>query len=333
MILLKVAIVLILANCLLACEPENSIPQAKSSHQYSERPLVAAALSSDASQALMLSIDGVLSLWDTHSRTLLRQWHQPAFDINENVYYAALSANQQFVAVAGRTRVSVLSVNKGDTLVSWQPKGFDTDATITVLELGHSNENVWLGMSDGSIITVDLLNNKQSMFAHHQGPVADIQISDNQQKILSSSTDGSVVYWNAADGSVLNEREQNYRITSLAIDPASQRVFLSDALKSQLIWSLSEQNILSQLSYFGGARTFRESLFIDQGRKLITASSKQKITLWQVRSGGELGQWQASAKSMASTVFAMASARYGQVHTLTSDGVLEVWQIDRHIIE
>ena len=331
MMLLKASIIALLASCLLACEPSNSKQQAISRFQYSERPMVDATLSADGSRALMLSIDGLLSLWDNQSHTLIRVWRD--FDLNENVYYAALSRNKQLAAVAGKTHISILNVSSGETLLSWQAKGFDKDATITVLKLGHTDKDVWIGMSDGSIISVDLQNNQQSIFAHHQGPVADINISDNQQHILSSSTDGSVVYWNAANGDMINEREQNYRITSLAIHGASQRVFLSDALKSQLVWSLREQNIISQLSYFRGARTFRESLFVDDGRKLITASSKQKITLWDVKSGEELTQWHTSALSLSSSVFAMAIGHGNQLHTLTSDGVLEVWDIDTQSIK
>lgn len=325
MILLKVSIVVILASCLLACEPSNSMQEPVSTYHYSKRPLIDAALTTDGSLALILSIDGVLSLWDNQANTLIREWRD--FDINENVYYAALSRNKQLAAVAGKTQVSILNVSNGKIMLSWQPQGFDKDATITVLKLGHSDKDVWLGLSDGSIISVDLQNNKQSMFARHQGAVADIKISDNQQTILSSSTDGSVVYWEAANGGIINEREQNHRITSLSIHEASHRVFVSDALKSQLVWDLRKQTIISQLSYFRGARTFRESLFVDDGRKLITASSKHKITLWDVRSGEELNKWQASSHSTASTVLAMANGHYGQLHTLNSDGVLEVWDI------
>ena len=168
------------------------------------------------------------------------------------------------------------------------------------------------------------------MFAHHRGPVADIRISVDQQKILSSSTDGSVVYWNAVNGNVINEREQNYRITSLAFHQPSQKVFLSDALKSQFIWDLAQQKVSTQLNYFSGARTFREALFVDNGLKLLTASSKYQITLWDVNTGEELKQLQASAFSTASSIVSMANGHNGQLHTLTSDGVLEIWDINAY---
>jgi WD40 repeat protein len=325
MILLKTSLIIILASSLLACEPSKAMQQPLSRYQYSEQALVDAAITPDGTQALILSIDGILSLWDNQTNTLIKEWRD--FDINENVYHAALSRNKQLVAVAGKTQISILNVTKGETFPSWQPRGFDKDATITVLKLGHSHKNVWIGMSDGSVISVDLENNKQSMFAHHRGPVADIKISDNQQHILSSSTDGSVVYWNASNGSRIKEREQDFRITSLSIHEPSHRVFVSDALKSQLVWDMQEQTIISQLSYIRGVRTFRESLFVDNGRKLITASSKQKITLWDVRSGEELNKWQVTAHSPASIVLAMANGHYGKLHTLNSDGILEVWDI------
>ncbi|MFT5312640.1 MAG: WD40 repeat protein [Paraglaciecola sp.] len=331
MTLLKASILVLLASCLLACEPWGSMQQPTLTYQYSKRPLVDAVLSADGAQALSLSIDGVLSLWDNQSHSLIREWRD--FDINETVYYAALSRNKQWAAVAGINYVSFLNVSKGEDLLNWQPRGLDNGVTITVLTLGLSNKDVWLGLSDGSIIHIDLPNKQQSMFTHHKGPIADIKISDNQQTILSSSTDGSVVYWEAKTGLTLNEREQNYRITSLALHQKSSKVFLSDALKSQIVWDLQDPTISRKISYISPARTFQESLFVDDGRKLITASPGHSITLWDVKSGKELNQWQVGSHSSTSTVLAMANGHYTVLHTLSSDGVLAVWDIDIHSIE
>jgi hypothetical protein len=69
-----------------------------------------------------------LSLCDNQSNTLIREWRD--FGINENVYLAALSHNKQLAAVAGKTQVAILQINNGETLLSWQPQGFDIDAAI-----------------------------------------------------------------------------------------------------------------------------------------------------------------------------------------------------------
>jgi WD40 repeat protein len=324
--LAKKILLFFLVSITLACEPTSSIDQAIFSHQYGERPLMDAHLSEDASQAITLSIDGVLSIWDNQTHSIIREWH--SFDIKENLYLAVLSRNKQLAAVAGKTQISILDVGSGKTLISWRPQGFDKDASITVIALGNSEKNVWLGLSDGTIISVDLKSNKQSMFAHHKGPIADIRLTEDQQHILSSSTDGSVVYWNASDGKILNEREQNYRITSLSIHEASRKVFVSDALKTQIIWDLANEKIVSKLDYFRGARTFRESLFVDNGRKLITASSKQILSLWDVRTGIEISSWNISSSTSSTNVVAMANGHNGQLYTLSSDAILEIWNIN-----
>jgi WD40 repeat protein len=106
MILLKASLIIILASSLLACEPSKAMQQPLSSYQYSEQALVDAALTPDGTQALILSIDGILSLWDNQTNTLIKEWRD--FDINENVYHAALSRNKQLVAVAGKTKISIL---------------------------------------------------------------------------------------------------------------------------------------------------------------------------------------------------------------------------------
>ena len=114
----------------------------------------------------------------------------------------------------------------------------------------------------------------------------------------------------------------------MSIHEASRKVFVSDALKTQIIWDLANEKIVSKLDYFRGARTFRESLFVDNGRKLITASSKQILSLWDVRTGIEISSWNISSSTSSTNVVAMANGHNGQLYTLSSDAILEIWNIN-----
>jgi WD40 repeat protein len=323
---LKIIVVVVTAF-LVACNQASTIPiHAKITHKYTQQGLVDAALTKDAEHAVTLTVDRVLSVWDNQTKTLIRQWRE--FDMSENLYRAAISENKEIVAVAGKKSLSVLNVETGQPRVSWRPAGFNEDASISYLLLDYSGNNVWLGLTDGSIIVVDLLNNKQSMFAQHSGPISAIKLSDNMEYVWSSSTDGSIVYWHSASGKILQQREERHRITSLAIDQTTQKVFSSDALNSHLIWDARNQLVISGLNYVRGLRTFRKSLFFDGGNKLLTTSSKQEVSTWDVRSGDEIMSWQVEAYSMGTTVLAIAEGSFGRVTTLTSDGVLQVWNIN-----
>jgi hypothetical protein len=69
-------------------------------------------------------------------------------------------------AAAGKTQITILNVNNGETLLSSQPQGFEEDATITVLKLGKSNKDGGIGLGDGSNNSIVLQNNKQLIPFH-----------------------------------------------------------------------------------------------------------------------------------------------------------------------
>ncbi|MDT0604909.1 WD40 repeat domain-containing protein [Thalassotalea castellviae] len=313
---------LLLSVLLLGCEKPNLL-LANEHHQLTQAALIDGDLSNDGQYSVILDIKNNLSLWQNSNYTLIKQWPSSLFP--QQQYYVVLSNNQQWLAVAGKHSVTLLSVNSKHKPLTWEVNGFDRDAEISQILINSIGNKVIIGLTEGSVVVVDITNGLRSQFALHDGPVNHLIFSDNEQKLVSASLDGQAIKWDLASGKVIWSNEQPFRITSLAFDDLSQRLFVSDALNNQTFFSLNKGQEISSLSYFERNRYFREAIFISGAKKLLTSSSKYQISLWDVMSGNEISQGEIKAYNFGSTVLDFAVNEQNDVITLSSDAVLELW--------
>ncbi|MCJ8274700.1 MAG: hypothetical protein MJK04_35535, partial [Psychrosphaera sp.] len=253
--------------------------------QYANEPLLDAQLSKDATLSAMLSVSQNVLLIDNQSQKQIHHWDSDKFDFQ--VDFLALSANKTVLGTAGENSVIIWDTQTGKSVARWQVKGFDQDSKISAFFISKSGEIVLVGMTEGSVLTFDLKNSKQSMFAIHDGTVKKLMLTDDGHNIVSGGTDGVVAYWQTLDGKIIQSLEQRFRITALAIDETSQRLFISDALGEQYVWDLVKQQRVTELDYFERWRWFREAVFVP-GDRVITSSPKREITLWDINTGKAL---------------------------------------------
>ena len=292
--------------------------------QYLNEPLLDAQLSKDATLSVMLSVSQNVLIFDNQSQKLIHQWPKNHFDFQVNML--ALSANNKVLGTAGANSVSIWDVTSGELVAKWPVKGFDEDSQISAFYIGQSGEIVLVGMTDGSVLTFDLKNAKQSMFAIHDGAVKKLILTSDSNNIVSGGVDGVVAFWRAVDGKILQSKELPFRITCLAIDDTAQRLFVSDALGEQYIWDLVKQQKVTDLDYFERFRWFRQALFV-QGNQVLTSSPKRELTLWDINTGKALKLAEIRGFSMGSTTYSMAlDASKERLVTLSSDAILQVWQ-------
>ncbi|QFU25182.1 WD40 repeat domain-containing protein [Shewanella sp. YLB-09] len=294
-------------------------------HRYVDDNLIDAELSRNAKLAVTLSRTRELSVWDNTSKALLHQWQAEDFD--KPIYQVSLSANNKYLAVTGKHQVSIFDLNSGRLELSWLAQGFDTDASISSLYLNQSGKRILLGMSEGSVITIDLESNQLSMFQLHDGPVSHVEFISYDERILSAAHDGHALIWASSNGQVIGDFSLPQRISSISFDEADRRLFIADAIDNHLIADSHSAESVGQLAFLERYRYFRQALFTDRGKTLITASSKQKIMVWDISSGKEKKHWNISAFTAGTTVLDMVVSPSGQLITLSSDGALETWRL------
>jgi len=299
--------------------------------RYSDVPVIDADLSINGDISAIMDINQKLAIWNNKTLQLVNVWSAKHF--NQVQYHVVLSGDNQVVATAGKNWLSLFSTSTGEKLYSWQVSGFDPAATISQLLLDGSGNKIFIGLTEGSIVVVDLTKSLRSQFQLHDGVINKLLLAEKGEAVFSTSFDGMANLWQINTGNILWQKQQKFRITALALDRLNQKVFISDALKSQQILNFSlvqeasqaEYHTSVQLDYLQRFRTFRAAIFLADGRNLVTASSKYQIYLWDVKSGKELAQGNIRSYSMGSTVLDFARDHQGNFISLSSDGVIECW--------
>ncbi len=284
-------------------------------------PLLSGEFSPKATYVAMLAIDHSISVIHRREQRLVKLW-EPGV-CKEPLYLLSLSENMKTIVAAGKYYVCVMSVTTGDVLASWKINGSSEDAQITAVKLNTNGNKVFIGLNEGSIIMVDIKENKRSFYPKHSSSVRHILLSNNDQFVTSGGFDGNVVQWRVEDGVTLWNIEQKFRITSLAIDDFHNRLFISDALNNQKIFELDSQQTITSLQYYQRNRYFRAARFIDDGSKIIVSSSKFEFSVWDVSSGKELITAHIAAQNMGSTTIDFEGDRRGNIYTISTDGILE----------
>ena len=311
------------ASLISACSEQQITRAPDSIHRYTEVRLVDAQLAQDASVSALLTRGQEISVWDNQSKALINHWDST--DLFEPSYMLALSGNKQLLATAGKQQVTLFNIATGKLHANWSVAGFKENATIASLSLNQTGSAVLIGLTEGTIINANLSNDTLSMFHLHSGPVTNVSFAALGQQILSSSHDGKVLLWAASNGQIIKEFSREFRITSLAYDEKNRRLFYADIVDNNSIVDPTNSRELSTLNYLERYRYFRQAIFSERGNTLITSSSKQGLTRWDVKTGQELSTWNVNAFTPGTTVLSMALDSEGKLWTMSSDAALEEW--------
>ncbi|ABE56758.1 WD-40 repeat [Shewanella denitrificans OS217] len=324
---------LLLLFLLSGCDKAPPSQTSLSQHRLVEGRLVDGALSKDGLLAVTLSLNGDVNVWDLVSKQAFVTWRKA--DFNDDIYQLMLSGDKQYLLAASQRQLFLLDVTTGERLLNWQAEAFNPDANISSIHLNYSASQILVGMSDGSINTVDRSSNSLSLFKQHSAEVSAVAFLSSSDQVLSTGHDGELLIWATATGKVHRRFALPHRIMSLAIDSANRRLFAADALDNHFIIdpesaSFSSMDALGasvNLQYVERYRYFRRALFVKHGNMLITATSKQDMIGWDSQSGAELVHWRLQAYSASTSVTAMAVNGEGQLVTLSSDGAIELWPL------
>ena len=320
-LIIVITVLMILSGCNQAVvmkTPDNIQPLV-------QETLIDGVLSNDASMAVTLGRSRTLSIWDVASSQLLHQWSDDDFD--ETNYLLALSGNKQFLATAGKQKISVFNLETGKLDIRWPAQGFNPDASISSLFLSQTGSTILVGMNDGSITVIQRSSMTMSLFKQHSAAVNHLELSNFGQQILSTGLDGDVHIWAAYSGELISSFSRPQQITSVSYDEANRRLFIADALDNNVIIDTQTTQPISHLNYLERYRYFRQALFVNHGKNLITATSKQSVIYWDASSGEELSHWDITAYNAGTTVFSMVIKPNGKLLTLSSDGALETWSL------
>jgi len=308
---------------LSGCDEEVVLQQGVIS-DLNERQLLNAQFAKQGALLMTLDFDGQVVVLNANDFSIEFQISEK--QQLEGTRHARLSTDGTILIAANENEVAIWSV-AGKALVGKTSfTGLQTLATISSIAISNDNNRLIVGMSDGAINMATISTRLNNRFKPHTRPVTHLVFTDNDH-YWSASQDGLLANRVFASPEPLTEQEFSHRITTLAIDERKERLFVSDALKTQLIKSNKGQNEHVKLKYMARFMVFRQAYFINYANILATSSSKNHLTFWDTETGEEIGTWNSEVQTPTATILAMYSNDKGELLTVNSDAMVEKWDL------
>lgn len=314
---------LLTLSLLVGCSEPAAPVKAKALHRFTTGTVLSAVMSKDTRIVSILTDDQQLTAWHSGSKKTLQRWDKSHF--GDTISNIAISGDGKKLCVAGHWNVTMLNVVDGSVITSWDAQGYKAGATVSTLHVDQNGHNVLIGMTDGAVLSVDMNSQKALKLDHHKNQVTRLLYGADNQTAMSGSTDKNFAYWKTANGEIIYQHNFRSRVTTIALDSESNKLFVSDALKAHWILDASNGKELTELSFFERFRYFRLGLFVQNGDVLITSSPKNVLTSWQTATGEELQSWEIKRFTADATTVAISTNPEGDLVTLSSDGALQVW--------
>ncbi|MCG7534080.1 WD40 repeat domain-containing protein [Pseudoalteromonas sp. OOF1S-7] len=240
----------------------------------------------------------------------------------------SLSEDNRLLAIGYRTSVELWDVEQGKQLGTVTVHPTSELAKISVMRLYNRPHLLLVGLNDGTVNVLDLDNQLVKKARYHDSKVVHIAMSAQGQSVLSAGHDGQILLYDAHTLATKRRFTFDRRITSVVQSPDEARLFASDALNEQRIFSIySDAEYDVNLRYPERFRWFRAAAFSADQRYLATGSTKAWWTLWDTQNGQEIGAYYIKAQSRDATILDMYTNSQGELRTLSSDGFIEFWQI------
>ena len=308
---------------LSGCDEEVVLQQGVIS-DLNERQLLNAQFAKQGALLMTLDFDGQVVVLNANDFSIEFQISEK--QQLEGTRHARLSTDGTILIAANENEVAIWSVAGKALIGKTSFTGLQTLATISSIAISNDNNRLIVGMSDGAINMATISTRLNNRFKPHTRPVTHLVFTDNDH-YWSASQDGLLANRVFASPEPLTEQEFSHRITTLAIDERKERLFVSDALKTQFIKSKKGQNAHVNLKYMARFMVFRQAYFINYANILATSSSKNHLTFWDTESGEEIGTWNSEVQTPSATILAMYSNDKGELLTVNSDAMVEKWDL------
>ncbi|MCH4293020.1 WD40 repeat domain-containing protein [Shewanella sp. 3B26] len=308
----------LLASLLFGCAPRD----ADKVITLTDSPLYGAALSKDASLALISSESGGVELWQLAPQTLKYRW-QHGEASNESMELA-LSDNGAFAASLSRDSVALWRIEDGAQVGWWSLPS--PGQAVAVANQG----SLLVGLIDGSVMSLVAGQTKLIRFLGHSEKVNSVALSADGSLALSGGNDYRAILWQATTGQPLHEQSFDARVLSVALSSDGELAFAADAKANARIFASRSGKTVSDLRIKQRSMTFSATRFTKDNQILLTGTPFREVLRWQTKDGKLAGRWQVSLATRpqikGAVVYSVAeTTQPSPVVSISSTGRVEYW--------
>lgn len=292
--------------------------------QLTQLPVSLAQLSSDAALTLLLIDDHLLQVWDNQSQQLIKQIEGSKYQLTFRD--ALIAPSKRSILSISDTQLNIWQLHSNE-VVSYPLPEFDSFIRVTKALWSSDEQFIALGYNDGSVLLLSLDEQTINRIKLHESSITHLIFNRNLTSLYSASLDGHAKRLELQSKKITVNYELPHRITSLALSQNENWLFVSDALQDQKFIDTRTGEPMLSLSYPQRFKFFRSAQFVAGDEFLLTTSSKEYISLWELASGKEIVSWPVAQLNLGSTVYDVHISDSNVLTTISSDGVLEKWAL------
>lgn len=284
---------------------------------------LAAAISQDASLALVSSSFNDLILWDLKTNAQKYRWAQGKENL---VLFTAISDNNKYAVSAEKDAFVVWDIETGKSLTYSKVR----ESTIRDIAIAN-NGDLLIGKVNGVVVHVNIFTGRRIEFLGHGEKINSVAISPNGRYALSGSSDYTALFWDTQTAQVIHRFVHPTRVTKVALDTTGKYAFSAGSQRQSSIWDLKTGKEVSRLQYHSRSRVFSAVRFSNDSKQLFTGSPGRVLNRWQTSSGIELEEWKVTprkdSRPVSSVIYAIGETKSGTLVTESSSGFAEFWKI------
>jgi WD40 repeat protein len=215
--------------------------------------------------------------------------------------------------------------NRGASQAPAKEEPLAVSDTVYCLTFSRDGSLLVCGTLDGSLHLLDIRNRRvKKTLRKHEGAVSGIAFSADGKTLASAGSDKRVVFWNAADWSVISTAKTAFPVNCLAFSADAKFIAIGEDHDKMNLQISRIENHKQPLPLIGHTDAVGAVAFSPTAHLLASASADASIKLWELPEGRCVATFAGHKKSVCSVAFSpdgrtLASASF--------DGTLKLWDV------
>jgi WD40 repeat protein len=292
--------------------------------QLATQGILSGALSHNAELALIGSIHHGGSLWDLKKNERLFSWNHAAGQLS-SILAASISGNGKYAVTTVEDSMVLWSTETGKSKQFWQ-----APARIISITLNWDGSKALMGLKDGSVNYFNMKNGSSIHSFKHEAEVRSTGLSKDGLTGISGSDDKTAKVWDLKKGALVYSMKLSNQIKNVALSKSGKLAFTTAQREDSIVWKTKTGDIVFRSP--NRYTNYTASTFSEDESHLSVGTFQGEIKRWNIKTGKEVGKWQAaprkayggaSSKAIASIVDSGKS-----IVVLTSDGLTQAFKLE-----
>ncbi len=250
------------------------------------------AISKDASSLLSASVDQTIRKWkipmELFPIVLQHEGKVNSVAFSNNNEYVLTAAWDKTVRIWNKTGKELLRINCESGVFD---ANFSPDMKYIII--GTEDPVIKLWDLEKFPITEnfkvwDFKNNTAKRFEGHTDGVLSVDFSNNANKIVSASKDGTVIIWDLNGNLLKRIKAHDNQVNIARFMPDDNSILTASKDNRVKLWSIDGELIQTFNGHYGSAYSVE---FNEKNNQILTASDDRTFRLWDIKEGKEFRQY------------------------------------------